>query len=171
MSSVNVENVTNTESVVDTSETPVVPEPAAPVPDEKGNNPDNVYAEVSKPNKKSVAFLIDVESKAIVESLVDLEDFSISNLTKVLPQLMKHVENYKNLRGPQKRDLVIKMVKHIIDITDGPGNDEFWDPILKKLVPGLIDTLVEINDGKLKIRKKKLSFLKVFCCGRPKVEA
>ena len=171
MSSVNVENVTQTESVVDDKGTPVAPEPAAPVSSEGSNDSDDVYAEVSKPKTKAVAFLIDVESKAIVESLVDLEDFSISNLTKVLPQLMKHVENYKNLRGPQKRDLVIKMVRHIIDITDGPGNDEFWDPILKQLVPGLIDTLVEINDGKLKIRKKKLSFLKVFCCGRPKVEA
>ena len=171
MSSVNVENVTNTDTVVDVVEAPVAPEPEKPVSNEESNNSNNVYAEVSKPNKKPVAFLIDVESKAIVESLVDLEDFSISNLTKVLPQLMKHVENYKNLRGPQKRDLVIKMVKHIIDITDGPGNDEFWDPILKKLVPGLIDTLVEVNDGKLKIRKKRLNFLKNFCCARPKVEA
>ena len=121
--------------------------------------------------KKQVAFLIDIESKAIVESLGDLEDFSVSNLMSVLPKLIKHVENYKNLRGSQKRELVIKMVKHIIDITDGPGNDEVWDPILKQLVPGLIDTLIQVNDGKLKLRKKPLSFLKVFCCtGKPKVQ-
>ena len=128
-------------------------------------------APTSKPEKKQVAFLMDIESKAIVESLGDLEDFSVSNLMSVLPKLMKHVENYKNLRGSQKRELVIKMVKHIIDITDGPGNDEVWDPILKQLVPGLIDTLIQVNDGKLKLRKKPLSFLKVFCCtGKPKVQ-
>ena len=158
MSSINVvvDNVTNEDSVIDTEnavETEIVSKP----------KPEN--------EKKPVAFLMDIESKAIVESLGDLEDFSISNLTKVLPKLMKHVENYKNLRGSQKRELVIKMIKHIIDITDGPGNDEFWDPILKDLVPGLIDTLVEVNDGKLKIRTKKLNFLKVFCCGKPKVDA
>ena len=129
-------------------------------------------APAPKPVKKQVAFLIDIESKAIVESLGDLEDFSVSNLMTVLPKLIKHVENYKNLRGSQKRELVIKMVKHIIDITDGPGNDEVWDPILKQLVPGLIDTLIQVNDGKLKLRKKPLSFLKVFCCtGKPKVQA
>lgn len=158
MSSVNVvvDGVTNEDTVTDnaaeTVESEVVSQP----------KPEN--------EKKPVAFLMDIESKAIVESLGDLEDFSITNLSKVLPKLMKHVENYKNLRGSQKRELVIKMIKHIIDITDGPGNDEFWDPILKDLVPGLIDTLVEVNDGKLRIRPKKLNFLKVFCCGKPKVE-
>jgi hypothetical protein len=135
----------------------------------------NVVTTISEPNvlppKKPVAFLIDIESKAIVESIVDLEDFSVSNLMKVLPKLITHVENYKNLKGPQKRSLVIRMVKHLIDITDGPGNDAMWDPILKQLVPGLIDTLLEVNDGKLKLRKKKLSFLKMFCCGPPKVNA
>jgi hypothetical protein len=178
-----VENVTNEESVTD-------PLPEVP----KGNTcangvcPDgttcadgvccpegvcpegNPCVDVPAPPKKQVAFLMDIESKAIVESLGDLEDFSVSNLMSVLPKLMKHVENYKNLRGAQKRELVIKMVKHIIDITDGPGNDEVWDPILKQLVPGLIDTLIQVNDGKLRLRKKPLSFLKVFCC-KPKVEA
>ena len=39
-------------------------------------------APASKPEKKQVAFLIDIESKAIVESLGDLEDFSVSNLNE-----------------------------------------------------------------------------------------
>jgi len=164
MSEVNVPGAHNAESVVDENVASVV---------ENGSEVVDVVQTVSSPKqeKKPVAFLIDVESKALVESLGDLEDFSVSNLMKVLPRLMKHVENYKNLKGPQKRELVIKMIRHIIDITDGPGNDEVWDPILKQLVPGLIDTLIEVNDGKLKIRKRKLSFLKVFCCGPPKVEA
>jgi len=117
--------------------------------------------------KKPVTFLMDIESKAIVESLENLENFELSKLMSVLPSLMKHVENYKNLNGVQKRQLVINMVKHIIDITDGPGNDEVWDPILKKLVPGIIDTLIQVNDGKLKLRNKKKTFslLKLFCCG------
>ena len=99
MSSVNVEGVTNAETVVDN----------------KANAADTVESGVvSQPKpeneKKPVAFLMDIESKAIVESLGDLEDFSITNLSKVLPKLMKHVENYKNLRGSQKRELVIKMI-------------------------------------------------------------
>jgi hypothetical protein len=166
--SVNVENVTNDVSVIDTVVTPAEESVVTPA-EESVVTP--AEESVVTPAGKTVTFIMDIESKAIVESLVDLEDFSVSNLMKVLPKLMKHVENYKNLRGSQKRALVIKMVKHIIDVTDGPGNDDVWDPILKQLVPGLIDTLVEVNDGKLKIRKRKLSFLKIFCCGKPKVNA
>ena len=69
----------------------------------EGNPCVDVPAPPKKVEKKPVAFLIDVESKAIVESLGDLEDFSVSNLMSVLPKLIKHVENYKNLRGAQKR--------------------------------------------------------------------
>mgnify|MGYP006099084671 CR=1 FL=1 len=116
--------------------------------------------------RKQVAFLVDVESKAIVETCADLENFNVSSMMTVLPKLIKHVENYKNLRGEQKRALVISMLKHIIDITDGPGNDDIWDPILKQLVPSLIDTLIEVNDGKLKLRKKPKCFGKLLlCCG------
>ena len=116
--------------------------------------------------RKQVAFLVDVESKAIVETCADLENFNVSSMMTVLPKLIKHVENYKNLRGEQKRELVISMLKHIIDITDGPGDDEIWDPILKQLVPSLIDTLIEVNDGKLKLRKKPKCFGKLLlCCG------
>lgn len=113
---------------------------------------------------KEVKFLVDVESKAIVESCMDIQNFNVSNLMSVLPKLIQHVENYKNLTGKQKRSLVIKMLRHIIDVTDGPGNDDIWDPIIKQLVPSLIDTLIEVNDGKLKLKKKPKCLKKLLCC-------
>ena len=62
-----------------------------------------------------------------------------------------------------KKNLIIKMINHIIDITDGPGDDEVLDPILKRMVPGMIDMLLDIQDGKLKIRKKGF-MTKLFSC-------
>ena len=176
--SVNVEGATKTVSTVDEQPNVSVKVerhlPEVPVEDSGADEPlprvpENVH---NVSTSKSVTFLLDIESKAIVESLGDLEDFSVSKLMSIVPKLMKHVENYKNLKGAQKRELVIKMLKHIIDVTDGPGNDAVWDPILKDLVPGLIDTLIEVNDGKLKLRKKPFKFLRLFCCvNKPKVEA
>jgi hypothetical protein len=108
-----------------------------------------------KTTKKAVSFIIDVESKAIIETLVDsLEGFSMDNLVTLIPKLIKHVENYKNLTGSNKKALVIKMLNHIIDITDCPGDDDIFDPIMKRLVPGMIDLLVEVDSGKLKLKKK-----------------
>ena len=81
----------------------------------------------------------------------------------VLPRLITHVQNYKNLTGPEKRSLVIRMLNHIIDITDCPGDDYIWDPIVKRVVPSLIDTLIKVENKQLKLRKKsKFSFL--LCC-------
>ena len=121
---------------------------------------------INNKKNKSIESLEDVESKAIsasktiLEACSELKDFSIDSLMTIIPKLIQHVEKYKTLKGDQKRSLVIKMLSHIIDETDGPGNDDLWDPVLKKLVPKLIDTLIEVNDGKLKLRKKKNGLLR-----------
>jgi hypothetical protein len=108
---------------------------------------------------KKVSFMLDVESKAIIETLVDsLEGFNVENLIKLLPRLIMHVENYKNLSGENKKALVIRMLNHIIDITDCPGDDAIFDPIMKRMVPGMIDLLVEVDQGRLKLKKKNCLF-------------
>jgi len=144
--------------------------------DEVANNASN---EVTEKETKKVNFLLDIESKALVETITPIiEDFKIENVMSVLPQIIKHVQKYNSLTGLEKKNMIISMLKHIVDITDGPGNDDLWDPIIKRLIPGIIDTLVEIDKGKLKLNtktkkgllKKLLGFLNVFksckceCC-------
>ena len=149
----------NSNSVVDNNEADVMPAVAEPVVAEP------VVAEPVVAEPKTIQFLMDVESKALVETIAPaLEDFSINNLMSILPQLMKHVKKYKSLTGLEKRTMVISMLKHIIDITDGPGNDELWDPILKKLVPSIIDTLVEVDKGNLRINRNNSCLRKVLGC-------
>ena len=158
-------NVDVSESVVDApaveenaQAAPVVEDPLPPVP-----------AETAAPAKVT----LDIESKAIVETFVDaLEgDFDLNSVMELVPKLMKHVQTYGKLTGPQKKKLVIKMINHIIDITDTPYvDDATWDPIMKQLVPKLIDTLVEVNNGKLVLKKRKCAMLRIFlpsCCSGP----
>lgn len=106
--------------------------------------------------------MVDIESKAIVETIVEeVGEFSLENIPKLLPKLIVHVQQFKNMKGEQKKTLIVNMLKHVVDITDGPGDDDIWDPIVKRLIPGLIDTLIEVNKGKLKLKKRKRMF---FCC-------
>lgn len=160
---VTVENNT-TESVVDDVNV------ASAADNSSANSVEEPLPAVSRKTAKSVGFLIDIESKAIIETFSDLEDFGVDKIMSILPKLIRHVENYKNLRGVQKRELIISMLKHIIDITDGPGNDAIWDPILKKLVPSLIDTLIKVDSGKLKLRKRPGFLGRLFCCKPKKIE-
>ena len=129
-----------------------------------GNVVENIVEKIVPVPKQKVSFVVDVESKAIVESIADtLDNFSVDKLMDVLPRLITHVQNYKNLTGPEKRNLVIRMLNHIIDITDCPGDDEIWDPIVKRLVPSLIDTLIKVENKQLKLRKKP-KFSLLLCC-------
>lgn len=172
-------NLDTTESVVD-EVPPVTTEAPAETPAEA---PATVADEPEKPKKQlppvpvsneKKPVTLDIESKAIVETFVDaLEgDFDLNSIMELVPRLMKHVQSYKSLTGPQKKKLVIKMINHIIDITDTPYvDDATWDPIMKQLVPKLIDTLVEVNNGKLVLKKRKCTLLRLFlpscCCSKP----
>ena len=99
-----------------------------------------------------------------VEALsTNFKDISAEKIIELLPKIIQHVQKYKKLTGEQKKALIIKVLNLVIDKTDGPGDDEIFDPILKRLVPVLIDTFVKI--GKNKIKFKKPGFL-ARCFGR-----
>jgi hypothetical protein len=115
--------------------------------------------------KKQVDFLASIESKALIETIAPVMDnFDIENIMDVLPQIIAHVQHYKHLNGKQKKDMIVSMLKHLIDITDGPGNDEVWDPIIKRLIPSVVNTLVKVDQGKLKLNTKAPCFRLFSCC-------
>jgi len=151
------ETVVPTQTVVDAvTETVEEPLPVVPTPP--------VTPTPSLQERES-RFNADIEAKTIVETLAETMDtFNVEKLMEVLPQLMKHVQVYKNLNGEQKKKLVIKMINHLVDITDSPGDDAIWDPILKRMVPSIIDTLVKVDQKKLVLRKKPKCLSKVFAC-------
>jgi len=152
-----VETVVPTQPVVDAvTETVEEPLPVVPTPP---------VTPTPSLQEREDRFNADIEAKTIVETLAEsMETFNVEKLMEVLPQLMKHVQVYKNLNGEQKKKLVIKMINHLVDITDSPGDDAIWDPILKRMVPSIIDTLVKVDQKKLVLRKKPKCLSKVFAC-------
>ena len=130
-----------------------------------------VVAVPSPPPKerRQVDFTTDIASKALIESIAPImDDFKIENLMEVLPQIIRHVQTFKNLTGEQKKNMIVSMLRHLVDITDGPGDDELWDPIIKRLLPGMVDMLVKVDQGKLKLNTNPCrSVLGIFSCCRP----
>jgi hypothetical protein len=124
---------------------------------------------VTKKERKQVDFTSDIASKALIESIAPLmDDFKIENIVEVLPEIIRHVQTFKNLTGSQKKNMIVSMLKHLVDITDGPGDDELWDPIIKRLLPGMVDMLVKVDQGKLKLNTSPCrSVLGIFSCCRP----
>ena len=94
---------------------------------------------------------VDAISKLLEDSIKDL---SLDNIIDLVPQLIKCVDKYKKLKGIEKKQLVIELINHFIDITDGFGDDAIIDPILKKIVPSVIDNLIKVDKKQLKLKKK-----------------
>ena len=150
----------------ETSTDTVTVEPAAEPAVEPAAEP---AVEPAVKERVKVDFTTDIASKALIESIAPvMDDFKIENLIEVLPSIIKHVQTFKNLTGAQKKNMIISMLRHLVDITDGPGDDELWDPIIKRLLPSMVDMLVKVDQGKLKLNTNPCrSVLGIFSCCRP----
>ena len=106
------------------------------------------------------------------ESTVELIDtlihkypeFDIGDVGGILPEVIKHVQKFGKFSVKEKQDYIVNILFILVDKTDGPGNDDIWDPILKKLIPPLVDTLIGVQDGKIKLKDKKVTKLFSKCC-------
>jgi len=103
---------------------------------------------------------LSLEQKSLVETIAeDFPNFSLDDVTEILPKVMLQVSTYKKLNVEQQKKMIIKMIEHVIDITDAPGDDDIWDPVIKRMLPGVINLLVENNKGKLALKKPRKWFL------------
>ena len=158
---VNVGGELNNETSTEATEVRVaVPEPPAT---------ESTAPVVVNSDRKKIDFTADIASKALLESIAPvMDDFKIENIVEVLPQIIRHVQTFKNLSGSQKKNMIVSMLRHLVDITDGPGDDDLWDPIIKRLIPGMVDMLVKVDQGKLKLNTSPCrSVLGIFSCCRP----
>ena len=96
----------------------------------------------------------------------EIENISLETIVDFIPHLIKYTETYKNLKGGEKKLLVIKLLKYIIDNTDGFGDDTVVDPILKMMVPSIIDNLIKVDQNHLRLKKPKTCFKLFMGCTR-----
>ena len=103
---------------------------------------------------------VDIEGKAVIESIVGTfdGDLNVDTIILLLPRLIKHVDTFKTLTGREKKNMIISMLNHIVDITDGPGDDDILDPVIKRVIPSVIDLVLVVDNGKLRVNKKNLLF-------------
>jgi hypothetical protein len=97
--------------------------------------------------------LSEQETIDFIEALaITFKIISAEKIVDILPKIIAYVQKFKKLSGDQKKALIIQILNIIIDKTDGPGDDAVFDPILKRLVPVLIDTFIKIENKELKFK-------------------
>jgi len=92
--------------------------------------------------------------KLLDEIIIEYSKFSVNDILKILLKIILNLNLYNKLSGIDQRQHIIDIFKFIVDKTDGPGNDEIFDPIIKQLIPDMIDLLIEVDKGKVKLKKK-----------------
>ena len=95
----------------------------------------------------------DQDTADFIEALaITFKDITAEKIVDLLPKIISYVQKYKKLSSDQQKALIIRLLNIIIDKTDGPGDDSIFDPILKRLVPILIDTFIKIDNKELKFK-------------------
>lgn len=82
------------------------------------------------------------------------DHLSPANVLNLTVSLMEGVEKYRNLDGPQKKALVIDVIKRLLDETDMSSDDNrALDTIIDLTVPVAIDVIVSATHGSVHINR------------------
>ena len=88
----------------------------------------------------------------------------IENLIEATTLILNKITELYYLSPDKKKDLIIDILCYVVDNTDA-GALESMDPIIKKMIPSVIDAFIKIENGKLVVDKPKSIIKKVlFCC-------
>ena len=98
---------------------------------------------------------------------VHTENITPINVVSIASELMQLVEKYKGLTGPQKKMLVISVIKKVVNSqVDSLETQSVLYTIIDFTLPIVIDNLVSAINGEIKFNKEKVKsfFKKYLCC-------
>ncbi len=91
-----------------------------------------------------------------IEAMIDGKKIDATSIISVATLLMKTVEKYTDVNGIQKKEIVLavlrKIVEEKVDDQDEKKNILF---LIETTVPPVIDALVSVDKGQLKIKIQK----------------
>ena len=105
---------------------------------------------------------ITVSSRKTSKETIELKKFILQNF----PQGVDHgntmevvikcvrflAESKRKLTGQQKKKLIIDALLIVLDETDS-GVLESFEPIVKVMIPTVVDNLIDVEKGKIKLNK------------------
>ena len=130
----------------------------------------SVRKELVRRSAKSEIILVELKSVVDKTSPIKTEDIKkigkqiieifpngvqLENLVEATIITLKEVSKIYKLKSQHKIDLIVDILIYVIDNTDA-GSLEVLDPILKKMIPGIIDNILQVENGKLVINKKSI---------------
>jgi hypothetical protein len=134
-----------------------------PTLERRGANSEIILVELKSVADKSSPIKVD-DVKKVGKQIIDMfpNGIQLDNLMEATMIILKEVSKIYKLKAQHKIDLIVDILLYVIDNTDA-GSLEVFDPILKKMIPGVIDNLLKVDEGKLVLHDKTLKE-RLLCC-------
>lgn len=100
-------------------------------------------------------FATDDELLGYAEELKSVFDdgFQWSDLSTIARLSIEFMHQFIEMNEKERRDGVVSVIEHLIDITDTPYLPDFiTDPIMKALVPPFVDLMISVTEGEVMTR-------------------
>lgn len=116
---------------------------------------------LSAPSRKVSAETIKLK-EVIMETFP--HGFDHDNLMEAVIRAMRHLaRKHRRLTGQQKKKLIVDALLLVLDETNS-GALEVFEPLVKSMIPTVVDNLIDVEKGKIKLNKKGRSCLSMLCC-------
>ena len=94
------------------------------------------------------------EISKFFNELSQKNDITFENVIFIVTNLMNIVGKYKNIKGSQKKELVISLLNEYVNKSDIEKNlKDSINFLIKTSIPFTIDVLVDVSKGKYKFKK------------------
>ena len=92
--------------------------------------------------------------------------FDHNNIMETVVRSIQYLKRkQRKLTGQQKKKLVVDALLLVLDETNS-GSLEVFEPLVKNMIPTVVDNLIDVEKGKIKLNKRKKSCLSLLCgCG------
>jgi len=103
-----------------------------------------------------------------VKSLINGQSFNVSNWINLVVVVMQCVDKITTIRGPEKKDLAIKIIVKLVGEIPFENEDDRNNItlIINASLPTIIDTVVSVSNGQLLLNVKSCfkKIRKLFSC-------
>ena len=134
-----------------------------PTLERRGANSEIILVELKSVADKTSPIKAD-DVKKVGKQIIEMfpNGIQLENLIEATMVILKEVTKIYKLKAQHKIDLIVDILLYVIDNTDA-GSLEVFDPILKKMIPGVIDNLLKVDEGNLVLHNKTLKE-RLLCC-------
>ena len=79
--------------------------------------------------------------------------FTLENILDLVIDSMQYLNKLLSMSGHQKRQCIIDSLLLLLDETNS-GELEFYEPIIKSMIPSTVNTLIDVEKKKIKLNKR-----------------